>query len=662
MRLVLPPVVFMSFTEFLFGRRLASDEEEKEQIGPLAGIPVLGLDALASASYGPEAALTVLLPLGALGLRYIVPISGLIIGLLAIVYISYRQTIDAYPNGGGSYTVAKENLGTSAGLVAGAALLIDYVLNVAVAVSAGVGALVSAVPSLLPHTLPLCLGVLALITVANLRGIRSAGVAFMAPTYAFLGCLFAVIGIGAWKAIASGGQPAPVVAPPSLPAAVGGASLWMLCHAFASGCTAMTGVEAVSNGVPAFRKPSHVLARRTLTYIVAALGVLLAGIALLTRTYGITATEAGKSGYQSILSQVVGAVAGRGVFYYVTLASVVMVLGLSANTSFADFPRLCRLLALDRFLPEPFVHRGRRLAFSYGIGALAGLSALLLVVFGGLTEGLIPLFAVGAFLAFTMSQAGMVAHWRRAGAGRRARLHLAINACGAAATAATLVVILVSKFTEGAWISTLLVAGTFLAFRAVRRHYQQIDAEILTRAPLDLTPLLPPIVVVPVRRWDLVAQKGLRFALSLSSEVYALQVLLGDGRAEDLSAAWRDLVERPAEERGVAPPRLVVVRSRYRRLFKPLLRFIATVARAHPERHVVVIIPEVVESRWYHSLLHNHTASILKWLLLFRGRKGRGVVIINTPWYLSGEGAEGTAGRKPPDRPAGLAPNATLRP
>lgn len=623
----------MSLTQILFGRRLASDEEEKEQIGPLAGIPVLGLDALASAAYGPEAALTVLIPLGALGLRAIAPISLLIIAVLLIVYVSYRQTIDAYPSGGGSYTVAKENLGTSAGLVAAAALLLDYVLNVAVAISAGVGALVSAVPALLPHTLSLCLAVLAVLTVVNLRGIRSAGLALMAPTYAFLGCLFVVIAIGVWKVFEHGGHPPPVVAPPPPPVAVGGvASLWLLCRSFASGCTAMTGVEAVSNGVPAFRKPSSQLARRTLSSIIAALVVLLAGIALLVRAYGITATEPGKSGYQSVLSLVVSAVVGRGVFYSITLGAVVAVLALSANTSFADFPRLCRLLAVDRFLPEPFVHRGRRLAFSYGVGVLAGLSALLLVVFGGITDALIPLFAVGAFLAFTMSQAGMVAHWRRV-KGPRSRLHLAINVCGAAATAATLLVIIASKFTEGAWISTLLVVGTFLTFRAVRRHYQQLDAEVRTRTPLDLAPMEPPIVVIPVRRWDRVAQQGLRFALNISSEVYALQVLLGDPRADDLSAAWPDLVEGPAKEKGISPPRLVVVRSRYRRLFKPLLRFITSVAGAHPDRQVAVVVPEVVESRWYHYLLHNHTASVLKWLLLIRGRKG--IIVITTPWYVS---------------------------
>lgn len=314
-----------------------------------------------------------------------------------------------------------------------------------------------------------------------------------------------------------------------------------------------------------------------------------------------------------------------------TLTAVVAVLLLSANTSFADFPRLCQLLAIDRFLPEPFIHRGRRLAFSYGIGVLAGLAAILLVVFHGVTDALIPLFAVGAFLAFTMSQSGMIAHWYRV-RGKGFRFHLAVNTTGAAATAATLVVIIVSKFTEGAWISALLVVGAFLIFRGARRHYAQIDEAVRAHEPLDLTPPPPPIVVIPIRRWDLVAQKGLRFALQLSPEVYALQVLLDDPRVEDLSGEWRDLVEEPARKKGVPAPRLVVVRSRYRRLFRPLLRFVTTIAHAHPDRQVAVVVPEVVESRWYHYLPHNHTASILQWLLLFRG--GKGVVIVNTPFCL----------------------------
>jgi amino acid transporter len=402
----------------LFGRPLASSEDEEERITPTQGIPTFGLDALSSAAYGPEAALTILLPLGLLGVQYIVPLTFAVIGLLVIVYFSYRQTIAAYPNGGGSYTVAKENLGNRAGLLAGAALMIDYLLNVAVGISAGIGALVSAVPSLLPHTLAMCLAVLIILTVVNLRGVKEAGTAFVAPTYLLVGTLVVVIVLGFYKVVASGGHPVAVVAPPRhASAALQAVGLWILVKAFASRCTALTGVEAVSNGVQAFRKPVVPAARATLTTIIAILILLLGGIAVLIRYYGIMATDPGAPGYQSVLSMVTGAVAGKGIFYHVTMFSVLLVLCLSANTSFADFPRLCRMVARDDYLPHSLATRGRRLVFSQGIWALAILSGLLLILFGGVTDRLIPLFAVGAFMAFTLSQAGMVGHWWRTAKG-----------------------------------------------------------------------------------------------------------------------------------------------------------------------------------------------------------------------------------------------------
>jgi amino acid transporter len=398
----------MVLLDWLLGRPLATREEENQHIGPGSGIPVLGLDALSSAAYGPEAALTLLIPLGAAGLAYSLPILAIICAILVIVYLSYRQTIAAYSSGGGSYTVAKENLGPHAGLLAGAALAIDYILNAAVGVSAGVGALVSAFPALLPHTLALCLAILGLIAVVNLRGIRESGAAFMLPTYAFIGSLAIVIAVGLIRSLAAGGAPEPVERPPALPAAVEVAGTWVLFRAFASGCTAMTGVEAVSNAVPIFRKPAIQTAQRTLTAIIAILVALLAGIGYLCRAYGIGATEPGAAGYQSVLSMLVAAVFGRGAFYYATIVAITAVLALSANTSFAGFPRLCRMLAEDRYLPGTFAERGRRLVFSTGIVVLTALAGALLVVFGGITDRLIPLFAIGALLAFTLSQAGMV--------------------------------------------------------------------------------------------------------------------------------------------------------------------------------------------------------------------------------------------------------------
>ncbi|HET9933224.1 MAG TPA: APC family permease [Polyangiaceae bacterium] len=619
----------MRLADWFLGRPIATEEDDGERIGPFVGVGVLGLDALASASYGPEALLTVLLPLGTYGLSYLTPLVGATLVLLAFVALSYRQTIVAYPGGGGAYTVAKENLGERVSLLAAAALGLDYLLNAAVAVSAGVGALVSVLPNLLPYTLPLCLAVLAFLTLLNLRGVRATGAAFMLPTYAFVATLGAVICIGIWKAVSHGGHPAPVVPPATVPAVVTSASHWVLLRAFASGCTAMTGVEAVSNAVPIFKEPATTHARRSLSLIVGMLAFLLTGIAVLCRLYHVTATPPGVAGYQSIVSQVVAATVGRNALYYVTLGSVVSVLALSANTSFADFPRVCRMLAGDRFLPEMFVHRGRRLAFSYGIVALGFFAALLLIVFGGITEGLIPLFAVGALAAFTLSQAGMVAHWRKQST-PGARRSLVLNLIGALATGITLLVVLVSKFEQGAWITLVLVGAMLLLFRQVRRHYDFIAKATATEVPLEPT-LVPALAVVPLRRWDALSVKALRFALGTGSEVVAVQVLTGDREVDDLSERWDHIVE-PLERAGVTRPRLVVLRSEYRQLIQPLVSFVLNSASEQPDRQVIVVVPELIEPHWYQRLLHNQTASVLKALLLLRGRPQ--IVIVTIPWYL----------------------------
>src|ERR1700678_1953160 len=357
----------MKLLDLCFGKPLAASDERAEQLGIASGIPIFGLDALSSAAYGPEAALTLLIPLGAAGIAYIVPISASIIVLLAIVYFSYRQTIAAYPGGGGSYTVASENLGVFAGLLAASALMIDYVLTAAVGISAGVGALVSALPNLQPHTLGLCLLILFLLTAVNMRGVRDTGVVFLIPTYLFVGCLLIVILLGIFHVIVTGGHPVPVMSVPKLPPVTATLTLWLLAKVFASGCTAMTGVEAVSNGVLAFRDPTTANAKRTLTVIIALLIVLLLGIAFMCQAYGIGATDPEGPSYQSVLSQLTTAVAGRGIFYYVTIASILLVLSLSANTAFADFPRLTRAVAHDDFLPHLFALRGRRLLYSAGV-------------------------------------------------------------------------------------------------------------------------------------------------------------------------------------------------------------------------------------------------------------------------------------------------------
>jgi amino acid transporter len=623
----------MRLSDLLFGKPLASDEEDAQRVGVLAGIPMLGLDALASAAYGPEAALTVLLPLGAAGVGYLPPLSALILFLLGLVYLSYRQTIAAYPAGGGSYTVARSNLGTFPGLIAAAALLLDYVLVVAVGISAGVGALVSALPALQPATIWLCLGILAVITVVNLRGIRESGLAFAIPTYLFIVMILGVLGLGAARLIAAGGRPVPLVPPAPLPAGTGAAGWWLLLHAFASGCTAMTGVEAVSNGVTAFRAPAVRYARRTLTAIIAVLMVMLAGIAWVGAAYGIGATEPGRPGYQSVISQLVAAVAGRGPIYAVTIGATLAVLALSANTSFTGFPRLCQVIAQDHFLPHAFASRGRRLVFNNGILVLAALSGLLLLAFDGITNQLIPLFAVGAFLAFTVSQASMVVHWRRLG-GPRSRHNMLINGAGALATALTLVVVLVAKFAEGAWISVVIMAAMVGLFVLIRRHYAGVARSVALTTPLDVSNLQPPLVVVPLSGWTRMAQKAIRFALKVSPDIVAVQVGTPE-QAKDLSEQWETVVAAPARAAGLAIPRLVHIDSPYRELITPLMQYIGTLRAQHPDRQIAVIIPELAESRWYHYPLHKQRAAVLRARLFFN--RDPHIVIVNVPWYLAAD-------------------------
>jgi amino acid transporter len=621
----------MAVLDVLLGKPLATSDERAEQIGASAGIPIFGLDALSSAAYGPEAALTLLIVLGAAGVRYIVPVSLAIIVLLAIVYFSYRQTIAAYPGGGGSYTVASENLGAFAGVLAAAALMLDYVLVVAVGISAGVGALVSAAPSLQPHTLAICLGILVIITIVNLRGVREAGAVFMIPTYAFLGSLLIAIAIGVTKTVLAGGHPAPVIAPPisTLPVTAT-VSAWLLLQVFSNGCTAMTGVEAVSNGVRAFREPTVRNAQRTLTVIIGFLIVLLAGIAYLVRAYGLMATDPGKPGYQSVISMLVAAVAGRGWFYYFTIGSVLVILSLSANTAFADFPRLCKVVAQGGYLPHSFGFRGRRLVYSQGIFVLAALSAILLIIFRGVTDLLIPLFAIGAFLAFTLSQAGMVAHWRRT-RGPGAVHSMIVNGLGAIATGVTLAVVLVAKFAAGAWVSVLLVAGVMVTMMRVRHHYDAVARETQTSAPLQITKLGPTIVIVPIQAWTTISQRAMQFALTLSPEVHAVHV----GTEEETGALqedWNRLVEEPVKQAGGTPPTLVTLASPYRLVIKPILEYVLATQNENPGREIAVIVPELVEKHWYHYPLHNQRAELLKALLLLRG--SRNIVLINVPWYI----------------------------
>ena len=622
----------MSILDTVLGKPLATWQGGEEKIGVAPGVSILGLDGLSSAAYGPEAALTILIPLGALGARVITPITALILVLLAILYLSYRQTIAAYPNGGGSYVVAKENLGTPAGLLAAAALLLDYILNVAVGISAGIGALVSAVPALHAHTLALCLVTLALITIVNLRGVRESGIAFALPTWMFVGTLGIVIVTGVARVVLAGGRVAPAATLPPVPQAVAGVSFWLLMRCFASGCTAMTGVEAVSNAVPIFREPAVRNAQRTLTVIVLLLAGLLAGIAFLSRAYGIAAMDQERPGYQTILSLLVMAVFGRGAFYYVAIGSVLVVLALSANTSFAGFPRLCRMIAEDEYLPRSLANVGRRLVYSTGILTLAFLASIILVLFGGITDRLIPLFAVGAFGAFTLSQAGMVVHWRRSG-GRGHRVALAVNAIGAVATAVALAVILSAKFVEGAWVTVVLIPSALFVFLRVKRYYRFVASQTICEKEIDLSGgTEPPIVVVPVKGWDTVTEKALRFALRISPEVIGLHVAADEEAARLLVERWERLVVKPIGASGRAAPRLEVLPSPFRRLFAPIVSYVRHLAQENPHRRIAVVLPALVERRWWENILHNHRADVLRELLFRQGEQR--TVIVSVPWYV----------------------------
>ena len=629
-----------SVTKFLIGRPIANREAEQERMGVFTALPSMGLDGLASAAYGPEAALAILAAAGSASLGVIQPIMWAIVGLLGLLFVSYWQTIEAYPSNGGAYSVAKENLGASWGLLGGAALMLDYLLNVAVGISAGVAALTSAIPLLHPYTLPLCLVILAAITLVNLRGTRESGALWSVPTYLFIASLGLVLAIGIYQAISSGGHPAAVLAPAQTPVAEA-VGAWLVVRAFASGCTAMTGVEAVSNGVDAFAEPRVSRAHATLATVVVILAVLLLGIGSVAHAYGVMAMDQTKPGYQSVLSQIITAVWGKGPLYYLAIGSILAVLCLSANTSFVGFPRLCHSIAQDGYLPRPFAVPGRRLVYTVGVTFLAGGAGALLIAFGGITDRLIPLFAVGAFLAFTLSQAGMAAHWWRAAGSRglQHRLKFAINGVGATVTAAALMIILAAKFTEGAWVTIIIIGSAMALLRSVRRYYDDLDHQLLTASHRRIRVVrdASPLVIIPIRRWDKLARKAVEYALRISSDVTAVHVTALDGPEADdqqqqLRTEWAKYVQAPALAQRLGEPRLEIMRSEYRSMVAPLLKLIERRRSEHPHRPVTVILPELVEGHWWGYLMHVNRERRLRAKLLQAG--GRGIVITTVPWQL----------------------------
>ncbi len=649
-----------SISDWILGRKLANREAEGERLGVLAGVPAMGLDGLGSAAYGPEAALAVLVVAGAAGTAALVPITVVVLVLLAILYFSYRQTIAAYPTNGGSYTVARENLGAGAGVLAAASLMVDYMLNVAVGISAGVGALTSAIPALSSWTLPLCLLILASLTLVNLRGTKESGLAFALPTYLFVGSLAVAL---AWGVLRASAGAAPVVAPPGSATANGSVGLWLLMRSFAAGCTAMTGVEAVSNGVAAFREPRVATAHRTLTAIVGTLAVLLAGIAWLARHDGVAAMDQTKDGYRSVLAQVVSASVGQGALFWVAIASTVAVLCLSANTSFVGFPRLCRMVASDGYLPHAFAIPGRRLVYSAGVLFLAAGSGALLAAFGGITDRLIPLFAVGAFASFSLSQAGMARHWLREGGRARHVGQLVINATGAIATTLALAVILVAKFTEGAWLTLIVIPLAFISLRAIRRYYDALDRQVLRGDDRRIdfgADTRPPLVLLPIERWDMVGSHAVAIATRLSPDVVALHVTETEGPdsdaealardAEALQDHWRRWVAEPARAAGLHPPALRIEPSPYRSVLGPLLRQVLAWREEQPGRAIAVVLPMLVEARWWETWLNLHADRRLRRVLLRDG--GPDVAVVSVPWQLRpAETRAAIAEEEPVDRP-----------
>jgi amino acid transporter len=599
----------------VIGTPIATAHEATERLTKAKALAVFSSDALSSVAYATEEIMKVLVLVGAAALSLTLPISLAIVALLAIVVVSYRQTIRAYPSGGGSYIVASHNLGTLAGLTAAASLLLDYVLTVAVSIAAGVAAITSLVPDLLPYTVPLAVGAVAFIALANLRGLRESGTLFAVPAYLFVGLVFLLIGCGLVRVLTGGLE----YTPPESALTPGSQALglFLLLSAFAQGCTAMTGTEAISNGVPAFKAPESRNARGTIVWMGLLLGSMFLGLSVLATHLGVL-----PAADETVMSQLGRTIFGMGPLWWLLQIATALILILAANTSFADFPRLASILARDRFLPRPFEFRGGRLAFTAGVISLAGLAGLLVVIFQGSVDLLIPLYAVGVFASFTLSQAGMVVHWRRERTANWRR-SAAVNGLGAVATGVVTLVIAVTKFAHGAWLVLLLIPLLIGLFWAIRRHYARLEAVRRPELPLDPA-AVHARVVVPVADLGLPARQALAFARAVAGgrNVTAVHVTDRPEQAEQFRAEWEACPRGNVE--------LEVIESPFRALKGPLLAYIDAVQAAHPEDTLMVLLPEYVPGHWWEHLLHGQTALRLKASLLSHP----GVVVANVPYHL----------------------------
>jgi len=593
----------------LLGSPLATAEARHERLSKLSALAIFSSDCMSSVAYATEEILLVLVLGGSVALQTS-PQIGLAIGLLvAIVASSYWQTIHAYPSGGGAYIVAKDNLGTLPGLVAGAALLVDYVLTVSVSTASGVAAITSAFPALFPHRVAICVGCVLAVMVANLRGLRETGRTFAVPTYGFILSLAILIAGGFWQYLTQGASPAPAEVP--IQESFG---LFMVLRAFSGGCAALTGIEAVANGVQAFRPPESKNASVTLAWMAFILGSSFIGVTFLAYDYHII-----PSTDETVISILARQVFGRGVMYYTIQVFTAVILLLAVTTSFAGFPMLSSLMAKDGFLPRQFANRGDRLVFSNGILILAAVSSLLLILFGGSTHALIPLYAIGVFTAFTLSQAGMVRRWWRE-RGPRWPLHASVNALGTLATAVVVLVIAVTKFMHGAWIVILITPTMILAFLAVRRHYDSLRGQLTLRG--FVAPRIgrhPVVVLVGGLHRGVVT--ALNYAKAISPNVTALTVDLDPSATSHLQQQWQEwFPEVP----------LIVLDSPYRSLLHPVLRYLDQMEKQRDGDYMTIILPEFIPAKWWQHLLHNQTALLIKTALLFR----KGKVAISIPYHL----------------------------
>jgi amino acid transporter len=606
---------FFQIKRLIVGAPIPSHLAHHERFSRVTGLAVLSSDPLSSVAYATEEILRVLTIGGVAALGLVTPIGAVIATMLAIVVFSYRQTIHAYPNGGGAYIVAKDNLGRLPSLIAASALLIDYVLTVSVSIAAGVAAITSALPAFHVNRVEMSLAFVLILMLGNLRGVRESGRLFAAPTYFFIVSILSMIAVGAWRYMTGTVVPMEAATGSLAPTHTSALTTFMLLTAFSNGCTAMTGVEAVSNGVPAFRPPESRNASATLVAMAIVSITMFMGITLLAHAYGIVPSDS-----ETVVSQIArGTLGGRSVLYYAVQAATMLILVLAANTAYADFPRLASIVARDRFLPRQFMNQGDRLAFSNGIVILSVVAAVLLGVFGGDTHALIPLYMIGVFVSFTLSQAGMVVHWRRLKTPGW-RTSAAINGFGAVVTGIVLIIVATTKAAEGAWIILLMIPALVFLFEITRRHYDHVASELTLRG-WQPEATGGHVVLVPIGGIQRAVVKALRYARTLSSDVRAVFVEIDPVATSALRQQWAEWGQGTE---------LVVLDSPYRSLMEPLLEYIEQVQKADPNGYVTVILPEFVPHRLWQHLLHNQHALLIKGALLFKPN----VIVTSVPFHL----------------------------